>query len=551
MGSKSLKTTREMDSTNKVSRSPSFCALFLVAFDLRIGYVKQWHRVMSTDLDLDGVEYKCLPSGLHETEEDVVYFQHEGHIGVSVFMRRDGSAAERNARMRSIGLLMPLKAKSLGKCWQFLHSLRELLRSIMNRAEEGHHVINQLMSQFYGLYEDTPPETDRALQHKHSSTEQYKVSTPMISEPSYGKERTASKKSITRALSLSEDHPARCLIALVKEFGPLIFPVYRALIIGQRVMIFSEVPVKKACEYVYAFSLLSAIPLPMIEEFADASFRTPRVDVLFCIGVHDIPKLEEVQRRRASFLNGEEGTISWIACTTDSILQSKSKLYDVAITRRKDISKETTNGSRWMIHTSERVPIKASARDHIEYNLLIQQCFHQETDIDQHEESPPTLSNMLQMCTIGALDDLLYNGYIWWASAGERFILRRNHLAVCVLDHEQQHEELLMNHETGTMETDIIAFFRRRTIKLLTGILEITHSTSQIGSSVQHMGDEQLSLIGTSNEHSVTFGRHEFERLGLDIRIEQDRAFLYTSTILFFQTTPDVKRFARCCSFCV
>lgn len=84
-------------------------------------------------MDLDGVEYKCLPSGLHATEEDVVYFQHEGHIGLSVFMRRDGSTVERNAKMNSIGLLVPSKAKSLGKCWQFLDDLRELLRSACGR----------------------------------------------------------------------------------------------------------------------------------------------------------------------------------------------------------------------------------------------------------------------------------------------------------------------------------------------------------------------------------------------------------------------------------
>ncbi|KKY15836.1 hypothetical protein UCDDS831_g07439 [Diplodia seriata] len=52
---------------------PSLAALFLIKFDLKIGYTITWKRSLS-DLELDGaVEFKSLPSGLHSVKEDLVY----------------------------------------------------------------------------------------------------------------------------------------------------------------------------------------------------------------------------------------------------------------------------------------------------------------------------------------------------------------------------------------------------------------------------------------------------------------------------------------------
>ncbi|KAH8986823.1 hypothetical protein EDB86DRAFT_3082659 [Lactarius hatsudake] len=51
------------------------------------------HSLTRADLQLDGVEFNQLSSGLHFVEQDVVYFMKDGLLGVCVFARRQTSRA--------------------------------------------------------------------------------------------------------------------------------------------------------------------------------------------------------------------------------------------------------------------------------------------------------------------------------------------------------------------------------------------------------------------------------------------------------------------------
>ncbi|CAL8574305.1 hypothetical protein XPA_000269 [Xanthoria parietina] len=52
---------------------PQIAALFLILFDVRAGYTVAWKRSIP-GLDIaDSVEFKSLPSGLHDVQEDTVY----------------------------------------------------------------------------------------------------------------------------------------------------------------------------------------------------------------------------------------------------------------------------------------------------------------------------------------------------------------------------------------------------------------------------------------------------------------------------------------------
>ncbi|KAK1051580.1 hypothetical protein LTS16_002451 [Friedmanniomyces endolithicus] len=59
--------------------APSIAALFQVVFDPKVGYTTAWKR-SDPDLDLSGVEYKSLPSGLHGVQQDLVYFVHDSAL---------------------------------------------------------------------------------------------------------------------------------------------------------------------------------------------------------------------------------------------------------------------------------------------------------------------------------------------------------------------------------------------------------------------------------------------------------------------------------------
>ena len=50
---------------------PPIAATFLVTFDSRKGYTLSWQKSLDS-VKLDGVEFKALPSGLHNVAEDLV-----------------------------------------------------------------------------------------------------------------------------------------------------------------------------------------------------------------------------------------------------------------------------------------------------------------------------------------------------------------------------------------------------------------------------------------------------------------------------------------------
>lgn len=105
---------------------PFISALFLIRFDAKTGYAISWKRALS-GIDLDGgVEYKSLPSGLHTVKEDLIYFVHGKHAGLSAFISAEAAEESRNARMIAVGVLVPLSYGRLGRSWMHAENLKHL-----------------------------------------------------------------------------------------------------------------------------------------------------------------------------------------------------------------------------------------------------------------------------------------------------------------------------------------------------------------------------------------------------------------------------------------
>ena len=109
-------------------KPPAIAAAFLVRFDNRKGYTLTWRKAQEV-VQLEGVvEYKSLPSGLHNVEEDLVYFVHDEYAGVSAFLNQPATEAERSARMLAVGVLVPLEHGRMGKSWRHAEGLKGLAR---------------------------------------------------------------------------------------------------------------------------------------------------------------------------------------------------------------------------------------------------------------------------------------------------------------------------------------------------------------------------------------------------------------------------------------
>jgi hypothetical protein len=93
-----------------------------------VRYTISWKQSLE-HVPLEGVvEYKSLPSGLHNVKEDLVYFVHEEYAGISAFVNTPAGQEERNAQFISVGAMVRLGDGRLGRAWEHAAGLRELAR---------------------------------------------------------------------------------------------------------------------------------------------------------------------------------------------------------------------------------------------------------------------------------------------------------------------------------------------------------------------------------------------------------------------------------------
>ena len=84
------------------------------------------------------------------------------------------------------------------------------------------------------------------------STTDLKVDTDIANQMNgYRKSRSMSTGSafVPENRALTPHHPALVLPELLEVFGPLIFPLFRAALLRKRILLLTEAPVEKACDF--------------------------------------------------------------------------------------------------------------------------------------------------------------------------------------------------------------------------------------------------------------------------------------------------------------
>ncbi|KAH6998864.1 hypothetical protein BKA56DRAFT_470171 [Ilyonectria sp. MPI-CAGE-AT-0026] len=423
---------------------PPIAALFLIHFDVKAGYTIVWKQ-SAPGVELEGlVEYKSLPSGLHTVSNDLIYFVHDGgHAGLSAFINMPCDEEEaRHARMIAVGVLVPLSYGRLGRAWRHAEVLKEMAAKLAeDRKDTG------VLEDYWTANKEKPGQVNRRLSGETP------VSSPLMPSEPFGRKGHARNRSASDGTSvvpaghrLSPYHPAWSLTSLLDKFGPLIFPIHRAALLRKRILISCHAPVHEICDFVYNISVLSNIPLSVTDILPSAS-STQRLRPLFSIGVHDIPFLmedfEASKRERSTedAVDDESGS-GWIACTTDSILAMKDTLWDMLITIPPDYSSNAVERVWPLVEFPRGQPVKATQRDLRRFTSLkngLERLSMSTPNLDPAPESPHSdtsavrLSNQSARVVRDPRDDgveaivepltwtaLAYNGYMWWASAGEQ-----------------------------------------------------------------------------------------------------------------------------------
>ncbi|KAK7498898.1 hypothetical protein BaRGS_00009990 [Batillaria attramentaria] len=269
-------------SLTALAESDFIAAIFVVAFDTRSGNMIEW--CCPEDTDLDGVEFKAMPSGSHTLDRDFVYFRKDNLYGLSCFENMPvESEIERGARMKSVGILS-YSYTNLYRHMQFLET------QVRHQLE-----IPGKYTQLMALY------TDRKAELLSNGSPNAGLRPSPLSTPSTPSNELLPEMKIT--------HPAGCFAQFINFFGEQVFTLWKFALLQRRIIFFSPPPIGVVCYRVYCACCLAS------HNVQGLGYHELRPH--FYINVADIETLEN--------------EVSYIACTTEKIFESKSHLYDIYV----------------------------------------------------------------------------------------------------------------------------------------------------------------------------------------------------------------------------
>ncbi|KAG9287432.1 hypothetical protein G9A89_023804 [Geosiphon pyriformis] len=305
----------------KWENSSKMVAIFVVRFDTKHGNVIEWQY--PDDVDLQGVEFSAMPSGLHGVEKDVIYFAKPPYIGLSVFQNVPtfDQSQERGAKMAALGILVsPLPTcEFYGKPWRHLKFLQDQVRQHVNFPgdysdlqryfEDCSFAVNTETNHYYLSDSEDGPSMSRGNSAFRDqlllSNNHFPIDSGVMKGKFFRRE----------ANSFSLDHPARYFPKFITSFGPAIFVLWKAALLNKRILFYTAPPVEETCYFVYGTSLLAKLSSSISR---DLSKNPEKLETLFCIGINEFDLLKSIQG-------------GYVACTTDRILQHKPDLYDLIV----------------------------------------------------------------------------------------------------------------------------------------------------------------------------------------------------------------------------
>ncbi|PSK51739.1 hypothetical protein B9Z65_3006 [Elsinoe australis] len=513
---------------------PPVAALFLVVFDKKIGYKLSWQRSIP-DTELEGVvEYKSLPSGLHNVQRDLVYFTHGEFAGLSAFSSQPADEADRNANFLAVGVLVPLSYGRLGRAWLHAEGLRELAGVSLKGSD--HQSRLEGYWQKHGL---------RTAQDEIRTAALEEPSSPLVTKPTGPKNTKRRSRALSDAAGfsvrehvLSPDHPALSMPDFLDTFGPLVFPLYRAALLRKRILLLGSTPIQRSCDFVYDLSIFSNVPSAIVESIP-APQSLQRVRPLFNVGIHDIA---ELSNKKSGDPESGEG---WIACTTDDILSTKRELFDVLV-------QMPTQTNKWpKVTTSDGSRVLATQRDLRRYNALRKELIrleriqnreaeyqdepseeattssdtlHPPQDDDTNpllhsitslmpepsETSPPPVEDEAEVVEPASWASIAYGSFLWWASAGERSMAEDEE----VIQDASLMEDLVYTTSTPTTPRTPPGLLKRRSSpgrgkkrSSATNLSRLAPSSTENGDRAEPASVEerqQLSMILIAYFHRLT-----------------------------------------------
>ncbi|TFK22844.1 hypothetical protein FA15DRAFT_671093 [Coprinopsis marcescibilis] len=345
-------------------------AIFHVSFHPTKGNTVDWcfKAPEWEELQIDGLglEFSALPSGLHQVDEDVVYFTssiptatatnaHQTLHALSLFRRRrTPNPIYRGFLLSALGVLVvpsyPDGATTSDKGgtskprpWRHLDGLLEVAERCYSRPGSDPSALPLLVdfegssdAQWYMPAQNFLSERGVTSPSLHDYVSQVPTSTS-IDEDSDDELRSSHDLYDELAGSSNGSPPTLRLPSILSLLGASSITLFKQLIARKRVLIYTNPPVQQACEMCYAVvdmvrGVQSAANGGLVDDLVQEGVTFPPrhtlpVQVFGMLTLNDL-----INQDKLSLVEDREKTgTGWVACTTDALFLEKPQYYDLLI----------------------------------------------------------------------------------------------------------------------------------------------------------------------------------------------------------------------------
>lgn len=511
-----------------MQKLPPICAMFLAKFDVHKGYELKWFKSLDDELYPNkDLEFKSIPSGLHSVQTDTICFvQPKGDLetflyGISIFKQNNhlqqvdnnGSVDRSKVKLYSLGILIDpfhlesmeefknWKPKTYSVAWDYKSELSQLLSNFMNLTNENQEI------DFFSKFENFFNDHSFKLKNNFSPLipdDKNSINSININLNNKSNLITDSSSNSLNDENFKSDHMIDALIPFINDFGPLIYKIWKISLLRKSIILYS--PYKSTTVYVdgneevehlnfkigdmskilYCISLISSIPKEL-EEKLNRSTNRNIDNLLFNIPIYNVCVNDIYQLVKLDS--------NYLASTTDQIIIEKDNLYDYSIKLPFNSNNRLLNIPEINNTISNKLEY-ATPKDFERFNIIY-------SKLNNTNEISPIALKVSDNRTI---QELIWNGLSWWATAGESYKLSNEEFNI-----EYEYFDNISNDNVEKLIT-IVGYFQKLTIKLFTSVIELLEKF-----------DNEATL---ETDSTLILDAHDIQQMGLDPYSSADCEFV-------------------------
>ncbi|AAS50831.2 ABR061Cp [Eremothecium gossypii ATCC 10895] len=391
-------------------------AMCLTKFDVKKGNTVLWTTSLAPEHKLHNIEFKTLPAGIHESEQDWVNFvlpkeDGEFYYGVALFSQNGLRLVEEEqshgvdrsrVEMYSLAVITDPQFRLDAMAESKYYRWKPNMFICANEYKED---LAQLMEQWL------KSKSLEVLEHYFSYNKyQPDLGSPLLMRKWPGSSTLTGGSYEDYAQGSKDDaetfKPSKSWLYLlpeiIEQLGPSIFTLWKACLLRQRILVVNEhgQSFERTNALTYCLSVLSLIPLQLERKLAHANMP---LQTLYTIGIADLDHLTDMVSDALHKSDPDGPHLpSFIACTSDEILAERGELFDMVV------KLSNYHGVKVYAHGTE---VRATPHEWESFQYLSANFLYREYS---EVEMNGYMKNVESLSWSQYIIDALY----WWSTAG-------------------------------------------------------------------------------------------------------------------------------------